>query len=96
MSSDGDVVDFVRVSDLDLDALTERREELREDDLLIPNGLIAALLDRRLPLKKHSRFTQQTIQRDQRLGDQGSDPGPDPGPDPGQSPHQAVHEYFHI
>lgn len=91
MGSNGDVVDFVRVSDLDLDALTERREELREDDLLVPNGLIAALLDGRLPLKKHS-FTQQTNQRDQRLGDQGSDPGPDPG----LSPHQAVHEYFHI
>lgn len=51
MGSDGDVVDFVRVSDLDLDALAERREELREDDLLVPNRFVAALLHRRLPLR---------------------------------------------
>lgn len=60
MGSDGDVVDFVRVSDLDLDALAERREELSEDDLLVPNGLVAALLDRCLPLKMQSAFTQHT------------------------------------
>lgn len=57
MGSDGDVVDFVRVSDLDLDALAERREEFCEDDLLVPNGLVAAFLDRCLPLKKHNGFT---------------------------------------
>lgn len=54
MGSDGDVIDFVRVSDLDLDALAERREELSEDDLLVPNGLVAALLDCCLPLKEHN------------------------------------------
>lgn len=56
VGSDGHVVDFVRVSDLDLDALAERREELREDDLLVPNGFVAALLDCRLPLKTHDAF----------------------------------------
>lgn len=45
MGSDGDVVDLVRVSDLDLDAFAEWWEKLCEDDLLVPNGLVTALLD---------------------------------------------------
>lgn len=57
MGSDGDVIDFVRVSDLDLHAFAEWREELREDDLLVPNGLVAALLNRCLPLKKQNGLT---------------------------------------
>lgn len=70
--SDGHVVDFVRVSDLDLDALAERREELREDDLLVPNGFVAALLDRRLPLKTHDAFYPTNSKSDQNFGDQSS------------------------
>ena len=50
VGSDGDVVDLIRVSDLDLHAFAKRREHLSEDDLLIPDGLIAALLDGGLSL----------------------------------------------
>lgn len=52
MRSYGNVVDFVRVSYLDLDAFAERRKHLSEDHLLIPNRLITTLLDRRLPLEE--------------------------------------------
>lgn len=45
MGSYGDVVDLVRVSDLDFDAFAEWREELGEDDLLIPDWFVAAFLD---------------------------------------------------
>lgn len=46
----GNVVDFVTVTDLDLHPLAEWGEHLCEDNLLIPLGLIAAFLDRGFPL----------------------------------------------
>lgn len=51
MCSYGHIVDFVRVSNLDLDALAEGRKHLCEDDLLVPNRLVAALLNRGLSLQ---------------------------------------------
>ena len=45
MGSYGDVVDFIRVPYLDLHAFAERREQLGEDDLLVPDRFVAALLD---------------------------------------------------
>lgn len=56
MRSYGNVVDFVRVSYLDLDAFAERRKHLSEDHLLVPDGLITALLDRRLPLEETTTY----------------------------------------
>ena len=53
MGSNGDIVDLVWVPYLDFDALAERREELGEDHLLVPDGFITAFLDRSLPLKWH-------------------------------------------
>ena len=53
MGSYGDVVDLIRVSYLDLQAFAERGEQLGEDHLLVPDGLITALLDRSLPLETH-------------------------------------------
>lgn len=50
MSPDGHIVHFIGVPDLDLHALAERWELLGEDDLLVPDGFIAALLDRGLAL----------------------------------------------
>lgn len=44
VGADGHVVDLVRVSDLHLHAFAEWGEEVCKDDLLIPQGLIAALL----------------------------------------------------
>lgn len=41
----GNVVDLIRVSYLDLHAFAERREQLGEDDLLVPDWFVAALLD---------------------------------------------------
>lgn len=52
MGSYGDVVDLIRVSDLDLDAFAERGKELGEDHLFVPDRLIAAFLDSCLPLKQ--------------------------------------------
>lgn len=57
MSSYGNVVDLIRVSYLDLKAFAEWREELGEDDLLVPDRLITALLDRWLPLETHEGGT---------------------------------------
>lgn len=88
VGSDGDVIDFVRVSDLDLDALAERREELSEDDLLVPNGLVAALLDCCLPLKEHNPNHIKALEIRVLLLCWGFKP------DPEQSPHQTVHIYF--
>lgn len=45
VGSYGNIVDLIRVPYLDLQALAERREELSEDDLLVPDRFIAALLD---------------------------------------------------
>lgn len=56
MRSYGDVVDLIGVPDLDLHAFAERREHLGEYDLLVPHGLVAALLDRRFPL-----FTKREV-----------------------------------
>lgn len=53
MGSYGNVVDLIRVSYLDLHAFAEWREQLSEDDLLVPDWFIAALLDRSLPLETH-------------------------------------------
>lgn len=50
MGTNGHIIDFVRVSDLDLDPLAQRGEHFREDDLLVPQWLIAAFLYGRLPL----------------------------------------------
>jgi hypothetical protein len=50
MRADDVIVDCVAVSQLDLDAATERGEHLREHDLLVPHGLVAALLHTRLAL----------------------------------------------
>lgn len=44
MGSDGDVVHLIRVTDLDLHPFAERREELGEDNLLVPDGFVAAFL----------------------------------------------------
>lgn len=52
MGSYGDVVDLIRVPYLDLHAFAEWREHLGEHDLLIPDGLIAALLDCGLALDR--------------------------------------------
>ncbi|TNN64464.1 hypothetical protein EYF80_025315 [Liparis tanakae] len=53
VGSYGDIIDLIRVSYLDLQAFAERREQLGEDQLLVPNGFITAPLDRRLPLGTH-------------------------------------------
>lgn len=47
----GDIVNLVGVSNLDLDAFAEGREHLCEDDLLVPSGLVAALLNRGFSLQ---------------------------------------------
>lgn len=41
----GNIIDLIRVSYLDLQPFAERREQLSEDDLLVPDWLITALLD---------------------------------------------------
>lgn len=51
VGSDGDVVDLVRVPYLDFDALAQRREELGENHLLVPDGFVTAFLDRSFPLR---------------------------------------------
>lgn len=53
VGSYGDVIDLIRVSYLDLQAFAERREQLCEDHLLVPNGFITAPLDGSLPLGTH-------------------------------------------
>lgn len=53
MGSNSNIIDLVWVSYLDFDALAERREELGEDHLLVPDGFIAAFLDRRFPLRRY-------------------------------------------
>lgn len=45
MGSYGNIVDLIGVSDLDLDTFAKWREQLSEDDLLIPDGFVATLLD---------------------------------------------------
>lgn len=44
VGADQRVVDRVHVLQLKLDALTQRREHLREDDLLVPHRCVATLL----------------------------------------------------
>lgn len=55
MGTNGHIIDFVRVSDLDLYPLAQWREHFCEDDLLIPEGLIAAFLHWCLPLQSGTR-----------------------------------------
>lgn len=51
VSTNGNIVDFVRISDLYLHPFTQWWEHLSEDYLLVPHGFIAALLYRCLPLQ---------------------------------------------
>ena len=48
----GNVVDLIRVTYLDLHAFAKWREHFGEDDLLVPDGLVAALLDCSLSLQR--------------------------------------------
>ena len=43
MSADDVIVDFVAVAQLNLDAPTQWREHLREDELFIPHWLVGSL-----------------------------------------------------
>lgn len=49
--SHGNIVHFIRVTDLDFHALAQWWKHLGENYLFIPDGLVAALLNRRFPLK---------------------------------------------
>lgn len=51
VGSYGNVVDLIWVSYLDLDTFAEWREQLGEDNLLVPDRFIATLLDWSLPLE---------------------------------------------
>lgn len=51
MCSNDGIVDRIVVSQLDLDALAERREHLREHDLLVPRWTASALADGSFALK---------------------------------------------
>lgn len=44
VGADGHVIDFVRVPDLYLHALAERREQVCKDDLLVPQRFVTVLL----------------------------------------------------
>lgn len=55
VGSDCNVIDLIGVSYLDFQTFAERREQLSEDQLLVPDWFIAALLDWGLSLKtKHT------------------------------------------
>lgn len=51
MRSHSDIVHFIGVADLDLHALAQRWKHLGENDLLVPDGLVAALLHCCFPLQ---------------------------------------------
>jgi len=53
--SDDVAVDAVAVAKLDLDAATQRRKHLREDDLLVPDRLVTVLLHRCFALYMRAR-----------------------------------------
>lgn len=57
--SHGNIVDFIRVTDLDFHALAQRGKHLGENYLFVPDGLVAALLNRRFPLK-NTRQSSET------------------------------------
>lgn len=67
MGSYGNIIDFIWVPYLDLYPFAERREQLGEDDLLIPYWFITAFLDWSLSLEKgkgiirnYKRITEKT------------------------------------
>lgn len=60
MGSNGNISDLIRVSYLDLQAFAKWREQLSEDDLLIPDWFITALLDWGFPLKTQKNNTELT------------------------------------
>ena len=55
MRSDDVAVDAVAVAKLDLDATTQRREHLREDDLLVPEWKHLREDDLLVPDRRHLR-----------------------------------------
>jgi len=56
MGTNGHIIDFVRVSDLDLYPLAQWGEHFCEDYLLVPERLIAAFLYGGLPLSSGRRW----------------------------------------
>jgi len=61
VGSYGNVIDLIRVSYLDLDPFAERRDQLCEDDLLIPDRFITALLDRCFSLETQRRRRRRKL-----------------------------------
>ena len=59
MSADDGVADGVTLSQLDLDPLAERREHLREHDLLVPHGSVGVLLHRGAALQADGKKIKQ-------------------------------------
>ena len=51
MRSYGNVVDLIRIPELEFHPLAQRGKHLSENNLLVPDGLIAALLNRGLALE---------------------------------------------